>query len=190
MKRFIVLSLMALFVVTFQECNNPEKTDAKGKESAENTMETMGRDSINADTEFMVKAANGGMMEVEAGKLAQQKGASSAVKEFGAKMAADHSRAHGELQALAATKNITLPVIPGEEVRTHLAEMSSIEGVQFYKHYMDMMVNDHDLIVEMFEEAARDARDADLRTWVTSIIPILKEHQTAAKTVKGKLKPQ
>ena len=43
------------------------------------------------DREFVEKAMMGGMTEVELGKLAQQKGTSDAVKQFGQRMVDDHS---------------------------------------------------------------------------------------------------
>jgi len=62
-----------------------------------------------ADQHFMMKAAQGGMAEVQLGKLATQNASSQAVKDFGQKMVDDHSKANDELKGLAARKNVTLP---------------------------------------------------------------------------------
>jgi predicted outer membrane protein len=51
----------------------------------------------NVDSSFFKNAAEGGMAQVDAGKLAQQKGSSPAVKEFGAMMVKDHSAANAKL---------------------------------------------------------------------------------------------
>ena len=45
------------------------------------------------DAAFIRKAANGGMTEVELGKLAAEKGASQEVKDFGNQMVKEHSKA-------------------------------------------------------------------------------------------------
>src|ERR1035437_7234370 len=56
----------------------------------------------NKDESFFKNAAEGGMAEVNDGKLAQDKGASQAVKDFGAMMVKDHSAANEKLTSLAA----------------------------------------------------------------------------------------
>jgi predicted outer membrane protein len=58
----------------------------------------------SADTSFYKKAAEGGISEVEQGKLAQEKSNDPAVKEFGAMMIKDHSVANDRLKSLAASK--------------------------------------------------------------------------------------
>src|SRR5215813_9151818 len=62
-----------------------------------------------ADKNFMMNAAKGGMMEVEMGKMAAQNGQNADVKKFGNRMVTDHSKANGELMALAKEAGVTLP---------------------------------------------------------------------------------
>ena len=65
-----------------------------------------------AEKAFVMDAATGGMAEVELGKMAAEKAASADVKQFGQRMADDHGKANGELQALAGQKGVTLPTEP------------------------------------------------------------------------------
>jgi len=51
-----------------------------------------------ADSDFLKEAAQGGMMEVQLGKLAQEKAADEKVKQFGKRMDQDHSKANDELK--------------------------------------------------------------------------------------------
>lgn len=60
----------------------------------------------NPDAAFYKKAAEGGMAEVELGKLAQDKSPTASVKEFGAMMVKDHSAANDKLKAVAAAKGV------------------------------------------------------------------------------------
>ena len=48
--------------------------------------------TASADESFYKALAEGGIAEVEAGKLAQERGADSRVRDFGAMMVKDHSR--------------------------------------------------------------------------------------------------
>src|SRR5690349_11889362 len=49
------------------------------------------------DRHFIHKAGQGGLAEVELGKLAQEKGQSEEVKKFGQRMVDDHSKANDQL---------------------------------------------------------------------------------------------
>src|SRR5262245_29572889 len=50
-----------------------------------------------ADKTFAIEVAQGGMTEVELGKLASTKGESADVKQFGQRMADDHGKLNDEL---------------------------------------------------------------------------------------------
>jgi putative membrane protein len=57
-----------------------------------------------ADETFVKEVAEGGMMEVELGKMAATKGTRNQVKAFGRQMEADHGKANEELKAIAGKK--------------------------------------------------------------------------------------
>src|SRR5438270_9265636 len=61
-----------------------------------------------ADQLFVKDAADGGMAEVELGRLAVEKASNEEVKKFGQRMADDHSKANEELKDIAGKKNVAL----------------------------------------------------------------------------------
>ncbi|MDF2455220.1 MAG: outer membrane protein [Cytophagaceae bacterium] len=80
--------LIAGNLVSCESKNNDAahaQTDANdSKEMAKDQNDEKFDDSdIKKDAKFAVNAADGGMLEVEAGKLAQTKGTSKIVKDFG-----------------------------------------------------------------------------------------------------------
>jgi putative membrane protein len=62
----------------------------------------------NDDRRFIMEAAHGGMMEVDLGKVAAQKGMSDEVKQFGQRMVDDHTKANDELMQLASSKGVMI----------------------------------------------------------------------------------
>ncbi len=70
-----------------------------GKVSAEMTTTTKG---------FVTAAATSDMYEVEAGRIAQQRGQTAAVKDFGAMMVKAHTETTGKLKAIIADGNIAV----------------------------------------------------------------------------------
>src|SRR5262245_56588503 len=71
------------------------------------------------DQKFVREAAQGGMMEVQLGELAQQNGASTEVKDFGRRMVQDHTQANDRLKTVATDKGITLPTELSQEQKQH-----------------------------------------------------------------------
>ncbi|MGC2822601.1 MAG: DUF4142 domain-containing protein, partial [Candidatus Sulfotelmatobacter sp.] len=97
----------------------------------------------SSDKKFVREAAQGGMAEVELGKLATEKASSPEVKKFGQRMVNDHSKANEQLKEVASSQGITLPSnlsAKDEMTKEHLSKLS---GEQFDKAYMSDMVKDH-----------------------------------------------
>ena len=135
---------------------------------------------------FWSTAAQGGMAEVELGKLALQKSQNAEVKKFAQMMITDHTKANDELKALAAKKNITLPTDIGDHKET-VDDLSKLSGAEFDKEYVDAMVDDHEEDVDFFTDKSNNS-DADLKAFATKTLPTLKGHLEAIKAIQSKMK--
>ncbi|WP_128546499.1 DUF4142 domain-containing protein [Larkinella soli] len=187
MKRLTLFLLLLLGAWTFQACNS----NSSEKDSAEQAEEANDdKDVREDDSEFAVKAASGGLMEVELGRLAQQKAQSQRVKDFGAMMVEDHTKANNELKTLATAKNISLPATMGEEHRKHVDDLSKLSGAEFDREYIDLMVKDHDEDIKHFKEAADDAKDTDMKAFAAKTLPVLQKHHDAVKAIQDGMKNQ
>lgn len=181
------LCLVALLAWTFQACGGGTGTQQDAVDSAQDVNDTSAAvDQESSD--FAVKAASGGMMEVQLGDAAQQQAAGSRVKEFGNMMVRDHSKANDELKTLAVSKNITLPDSVGDDHKQHIDDMKKKKGADFDKAYIDMMVDDHKEDVDMFEKAANNLKDADLKAFAARTLPTLRAHLDSAKAIQDAMK--
>jgi putative membrane protein len=142
-----------------------------------------------ADSRFALTAAEGGMLEVELGRLASTKAMNAEVKDFAAKMVTDHSKANAELTEIASTKSLMLPT--QEQVKAKHQKMfeklEKLEGAAFDREYMAAMVKDHDKDVSLFEKQVSNGRDAALRGFAEKALPTLREHQKMAKQINAKV---
>lgn len=192
MKKLIVVCLMFLAAGAFQACNNSSRQDSI--ENAEDSNEIKMDSSMVSSTvdddgaDFLVKAASGGMMEVQLGELAQQKAQSQRVKDFGTMMVKDHSKANYQLKTLATTKNITLPSTLGADHQKHVDDLNKKSGADFDKDYISMMVDDHKEDIDDFDKASKDTKDADIAAFATKTIPVLRMHLDSANAINDALK--
>jgi len=129
-----------------------------------------------ADKTFMMNAAKGGMMEVDMGKVAAQNAQNADVKKFGNRMVTDHSKANGELMALAKEEGVALPGAksPGKWKSD--------------KAYMDDMVKDHQADLAEFQKEAQSGTDPDLKAFAAKGAKMVSQHLKMAQETQGKLK--
>jgi putative membrane protein len=142
----------------------------------------------SGDKKFMEKAAAGGMAEVELGQLAQQKASSDQVKQFGARMAQDHSKANEELKQLATSKGVQVPASLDKDAQKDKAKLEKLSGADFDREYMKMMVDDHKDDVSAFEKTAKSGKDPELKSFAAKTLPTLQEHKQLAQTTYDAVK--
>ncbi|MBD0278542.1 MAG: DUF4142 domain-containing protein [Flavisolibacter sp.] len=135
------------------------------------------------DRDFVMKAASGGMMEVEAANLAMQNASSERVKGFASMMIRDHSQANNELKTLASRRNVTLPTSPMPEEQKHLDMLKGKTGKAFDQAYMSMMVRDHQKDVGEFEKASKMCKDQECLGFASKTLPVLKTHLDSARAI-------
>ena len=176
---------IAMFTMACNETttSNKERQDSIDKqvEKKEDMNEKVTDDKTAS---FVVDAAEAGMAEVKMGELAVKKASNKKVKEFGAMMVKDHTQANDELKALAAKKGWALPTALVEEHQKHLDELGKKTGAEFDKEYVDMMVDGHDKVIKMFENAGEDSKDVDLKAWIGKTLPTLHKHSEEIKAIK------
>lgn len=139
---------------------------------------------LAADETFLERAGQGGTTEVAAGQLAQTRGASAAVKQFGAQMVADHTRTGDELKAIAGRKGMTVPTQPDAAQQKALTRLGELSGAEFDRAYRDQMVQAHEDTLALFEQQARAGRDADFKAFAGRALPGLRHHLDMAKALR------
>jgi len=140
-----------------------------------------------SDVQFVKNAAEGGMAEVQMGKLAQDKGSNQAVKDFGQQMVTDHSKANEELKGVASSKNITVPEKLNAKDQALYDRLSKMSGAQFDREYMRAMVKDHETDIAEFKKASERVKDADIRGFASKTLPTLEHHLQMAKDANAKI---
>jgi putative membrane protein len=136
-----------------------------------------------------MNAAQGGMLEVQLGQLAADKGASQEVKDFGSKMVTDHSKANDELKAIASSKDLTLPDKLDSKHQAAIDKLSKLSGAAFDKAYVSAMVKDHKGDDAEFAKEAKSGGDADIKAFAGKTDEsVIKMHLQMIEGIQSKMK--
>ncbi|MEJ0047306.1 MAG: DUF4142 domain-containing protein [Rhodospirillales bacterium] len=137
-----------------------------------------------ADKKFVEKAASGGMAEVQAAQLAQQKADDQKVKDFAQQMISDHTSANQQLTALAQKKGVTIPTDLDSKDQKELDKLSKLDGKKFDKAYLKSEVKDHQAMLSLLQKEYKSGKDADLKSFAEQTIPTVQKHLEMAQADK------
>jgi putative membrane protein len=201
MKKLSLIAMMALAALSFQACNGGAKsgsgdstaatTDTADSANKVKDTTTTGATGIAVtadDAKFATEAANAGLAEVAAGQLASEKATNAKVKDFAKMMVTDHTKANDELMAIAKNKNITLPSAPDDEHQKMKADLAAKSGADFDKDYVDAMVKGHKKVESLFDDASKNCKDADLKSFAAKTLPVIQHHLAEIEAIQKGMK--
>src|ERR1700726_4458815 len=149
--------------------------------SQDNTDTNSANTKSSADENFAKKAAQGGMAEVKLGQLAEQKGSSPEVKNFGRRMVQDHSKANNQLKDVISKENIPLPNEMDKSDQATYDRLSKLSGDAFDRAYARDMVKDHSKDVSEFQKEAKNGKDESIKNFAAQTLPTLQNHLDQAR---------
>lgn len=195
MKKNVILlksmfAVLAMFLITgLTACKNENKPeDTKEVAEDQNEAKFDENDAKEDDSEFLVAAAESDMMEIELGKLAQSKGMSADVKNFGKMMVDEHTKSANETKPFADRLQVSLPAGLTDKGKEQYNELNEKTGKDFDEKFADLMVKNHEKAVDKMEKASTDANDPEIRSWAAGKVPVLRGHLEHAKTLQDKIK--
>lgn len=134
------------------------------------------------------------MMEVDMGKLAQQRGTTS-VKQYGQTLVKDHTTGDKDLTAFAKTKGVAkipadVPMTDTEKqdmkaTMTKMADLKKLKASEFDRQFLTMMTADHDKEIARLDAALPSIKDTDLSMRMKDLRPVLQRHADTARDLSS-----
>ena len=135
--------------------------------------------SLVSDSLFILRAGSIGLLQAKLAKLAERKGSSEAVVEFGKRMTADYSKANEELAAGAKQAAYPAPVL----LREHKQIAERFNGMgrsSFDKAYMEEVVKHHNEAVQLFRQESEGGRVVSLKQLASRMLPDVQQRLALA----------
>jgi putative membrane protein len=135
---------------------------------------------------FIKTAIEHNYAEIDAGKLAQEKAKSRAVKDYGAMLVRDHGESNSKAIPVARQLDVKPPESADVMHKGTYLKLKVLSGDTFDRSFMDGMVSDHEADVKKFREQAGKGGPAG--DFAKEILPKLEQHLAEAKKIQGDLK--
>ncbi|WP_233234979.1 DUF4142 domain-containing protein [Bordetella sp. LUAb4] len=138
------------------------------------------------DRGFLDDAARAGLFEMAGSKLALQKSGSADIKTFAERMIKDHIAMSRDLATLAKSKGYALPGEPGTTQKLELKALDVADSSFDTKFAERIGANAHTHAMNVFAEAAKEAKDPDVKEFAKKYLPMMKEHLRLAEGLEGR----
>ncbi len=142
----------------------------------------------NQDSTFVAKVSQGGMYEVELGKVAEQQGLAQDIKDQGTTEAHDHELVGQALKEASGNAGIEFSKELNAEFKARLAKISGLTGEQFDRAYIEDMKKIHAADGAAFLKEAKEGTNPALKSFAASTFNIVQRHigELNAKTTELK----
>ena len=133
--------------------------------------------------DFIKEVAISDMTEIEAAKLAQQKG-NADEKKFAEMMVADHTKTSTELKSMVPDNmKAAIPTVLDDTSQKKIAKLRDAKPEDFAADYDPVQVSAHKDAVSLFERYANGGDDPKLKDWAGKILPALQHHLEMAQSL-------
>ena len=132
--------------------------------------------ATDADRAFVAKVSQGGMFEVAAGKLAETRGSTQDIRDFGTTEVHDHMLVGAKLKRISTSEGVMVSATPNAEFAGKLAHLQTLSGTAFDDAYMTEMATLHDADGAAFMTEAQSGGSAAYRDFGAETHKIVQRH--------------
>lgn len=139
------------------------------------------------DDQFLKAAAEALTSQLALAKLALDKSDRPDIKMYAHQVVTDSEKSKSDLETLAGQKKVKLPENSGLRYKAEKARLELLSGQQFDNAFVTSSINDYTKDLSAFRNESGDGIDSDVRQFASKNMPILREHLTMIKAIRGKI---
>lgn len=199
MKRAMMLAAAAVTALSLAACQQKDETataadpgtsneavnaaqDATSAAVGATAAATLGQVSTDA---FVTNAAIGDMYEIQAGQIAQKKGQSQGVKDFGKMMVTEHTAMTNEMKPLITAAGKTAPTGLDERRKGLIDNLNAASAADFDKTYLAQQEAAHSETLTLMQGYADNGDDAGLKAAAAKAVPKVQAHLDKVKSLQA-----
>jgi putative membrane protein len=133
------------------------------------------------DATWLMTGIEGDRFEITGGAAAQSKGATAAMKAFGARLVKDHAKSLRDAARAARRFGIDVPKTPSPSEQWELRTVGAFTGAAFDRSYADLEVQDHIQDIQETKDEISEGCSSTVRSLARDDLPVLRQHLTIAR---------
>jgi putative membrane protein len=137
----------------------------------------------DVDRQFVIKAAQSDMTEIQTSQLALKRTQNPKVKQFAQDMIREHAQSSSQLKPLAKQKGIALPKSIGSESQLLVDRLTKFSGAKFDQAYIEGQTQGHTKTQAAYQEELNQGQDADVKAFASEVLPIVTAHLGMAQNL-------
>lgn len=134
---------------------------------------------------FVTNAAISDMYEIQAGQIAQKKGQSQGVKDFGKMMVTDHTALTNTMKPLITAAGKTAPTGLDDRRKGLIDNLNAASPADFDKTYLSQQEAAHNEALSLMKDYADKGDDAGLKAAAAKTAPKVQAHLDHVKQLQA-----
>lgn len=187
------LLITALFLASILACNQQQRNKYKGEPLSTEDSVRQKKEADSAkltveDQNFVKSIAQGGMLEIAAGKLAEEKSKDTAVQNFGRLLVTHHQQLAKDLKDVVSQRDIHVQEKLDDIHQKKMDSLAAVPAAEFNRAFLQLMINDHNTALALFDQTGAHGKDVQLQAFANKNIPIIRNHRRIANELINKRK--
>lgn len=184
MKYFTILPLFFLLLYIGMAC---APTNLSYTEALDRNRRKLETEDQRQDAQFLVEAANANLLMSTISGRAKEEGYARIVVDFANTAYTDHQRMAEDLKKLAKDKKMSLPTAMSDQYQETINKLTTSDKRNFDKAYLETVENVHGRTIRLFEEAALNANDSNIRAFAAAKLDVMRAHARKARELENQL---
>jgi putative membrane protein len=137
------------------------------------------------DQTWLTTGIEGDRFEIIGGSAARNKGATPAMRAFGARLVSDHTKSLRDAERAARRFGVTVPKTPSPSEEWELRMVGLFTGVPFDRSYAFLEVQDHIQDIQETRDEIEDGCNKTVRGLARDDLPVLRQHLAIARRLEA-----
>ena len=193
-KIFYIYSAAIAASLVLAACNDSERRAGYVRGHASQAAAAQGKpeaeEKKKRDSGFTFETVANQYGEIKLAELAVRRSRTPEIRKLAERIITDHSASLNELKTLAQTRHFAVPVEENDASKKMLEKISHSSATEFDEQWCAQLIGMHDESIGKFQERLNDTADQELKTYIGTILPLLKDHLKSLKRYRENLAHQ
>ncbi|MEZ0073654.1 DUF4142 domain-containing protein [Planotetraspora sp. GP83] len=137
------------------------------------------------DRTFLIQTHEGNLGTIRAGRLAEKEGHKKAVREFGTRLVADHTKLDKVVRQVALQLGVKLPHAPSAKQQAEIKQIAVKQGAEFDRAWIAAMIEDHKKDLAAGAQELSKGSSEQVKKIATDSKPVVQEHLQMLQKLQG-----